>query len=92
MIQEVIRSVFYVYILNKRGPNKGILLKGVFIPKLLNNLLTSCSLINFNFLLSHTLHFDKSIILPFLVYATFEFLLSVFFFYALNNRTALFYI
>ena len=34
---------------------------GVLIPKLLNNPLASCSLINFDFLLSHTAHFDKSI-------------------------------
>ena len=40
---------------------KGFYLKGVFIPKLPNNLLASCSLTNFNFLLSHTAHFDKSI-------------------------------
>ena len=32
-----------------------------------------------DFLLSHTVHFDKSITLPFFVLATFEFLLSVFF-------------
>ena len=56
-----------------------ILFKGVFIPKLLNNPLASCSLINFHFLLSHTEHFDKSIILPFFVLATFGFLFSVFF-------------
>ena len=55
------------------------LLKGVFIPKLLNNLLASCSLINFDFLLSHTADFDKSIILLFFVLKTFGFLLSVFF-------------
>ena len=52
---------------------------GIFIPvKLLNNLLASCSLINFNFLILHTAHFDKSIIHPFLVLATLGFLLSVF--------------
>ena len=48
---------------------KKILVKGVFIPKLLNNPLASCCLINC----------DKSIILPFFVLATFGFLLSVFF-------------
>ena len=65
--------------LKQRGPTKGSLLKGVFIPKLLNNLLASCSLINLDSLLSHTAHFDKSIILFFFVLTTFGFLLSVFF-------------
>ena len=51
---------------------------GTFIPvNLLNTPLASWSLINSNFLLSHTAHFDKSIILPFLVFTTFGFLLSV---------------
>ena len=53
---------------------------GTFIPvKLLNNHLAFCPLINFNFLQLHTAHFDKSIIRPFLVYATFGFLLSMYF-------------
>ena len=43
--------------LNRRRPNKGILFNNVFIPKLLNNPLASYSLTNFDFLLSHTLHF-----------------------------------
>ena len=53
-----------------------------FIPvKLLNIPLDCCSLVNFDFLLLHTAHFDKSIILlPFLVFTTFGFLLSVFFY------------
>ena len=58
--------------------NKGILFKGVFIPKLLNNCLACCSLTNFAFLLLHTSHFDKSITLPFLVFTAFGFLHSVF--------------
>ena len=42
---------------------------GTFIPvNLRNDPLTSCSLINLDFLLSHTAHFDKSIILLFLVF------------------------
>ena len=49
------------------------------MPKLLNNPLPSCCLINFDFLLSHTAHFDKSIILPFFIPATFGFLFSTFF-------------
>ena len=32
-----------------------------FIPKLLNNSLASCSLINLNILLPHTAKYDKSI-------------------------------
>ena len=36
-------------LLKEMEPTKGILLKGVFIPKLLNNPLASCSLINFDF-------------------------------------------
>ena len=51
-----------------------------FTPaKLLNNPFGRCSLRNFNFLLSHNAHFDKSIILPFLVFTTCGFVLSVFF-------------
>ena len=65
--------------LSKIGPTKGILLKGAFVPKLLNSLLASSSLIHFHFLLSHTSHFDKSTILSFFVLTTFWFLLSVFF-------------
>ena len=40
--------------------------------------LASCSLMNFDFLLSHTAHFDKSIVFPVLVFTTFDFF-SVFF-------------
>ena len=64
---------------------------GIFTPaKLLNNALASCSLINFNFLLLHDAHFDKRIILPFLVFKNFAFLL--YFFYTSNNKMTLFYI
>ena len=53
---------------------------GIFTyVELLNNPLAYCSLRNFDFLLLYTEHFDKSIILPFLVLASFEFLFSVFF-------------
>ena len=71
----------------------GISLKiSSFIPsKLLNNTLASCSVRHFNFLLLDTENLDKSIILPFLVLATFVFLLSVFF-YTSSNKIALFYI
>ena len=61
-----------------RGLTKGILLKGVFIPKLLNKLLLSWSLISFDIVLSNTLHFYKNIILVFRTYNVWV-LLSVFF-------------
>ena len=43
------------------------------------------SLINFDFLLLHTAHFDKSIILPFLVHTTLRFLLYVSFVHFKHN-------
>ena len=62
-----------------------------FTPvKVLENPLISCSLRNFDFLLLHTAHFDKGIILPFLVLTTFGFLLSVFF-YTSDHKIILFY-
>ena len=49
-----------------------------FIPvNLLNNSLASCSLKVLDFLRLHTAHFNKTIVLPFLVFTTFLFLLSV---------------
>ena len=45
---------------------------------LVNNPVAFCCLINFYFLLSHTAHFDKNIILRFFVLAIFGFLLSIF--------------
>ena len=68
------KSLFTV-LLSKRESTREILLKGFFISKLLNNQLASCSLINFDFLLSHTAHFDKSSIRPIFVFITFGFLL-----------------
>ena len=50
------------------------------MPKLLNNPFACCSLINFDFLLPHMAHFDKTIVLPLLVFETFGSMLSVFFF------------
>ena len=55
----------------------GILFKGVLIPTLLNILLASCFLKNFDFLLSHIAYFDN-IVLPSLVFETFGFMFSVF--------------
>ena len=64
---------------NKTSSNKGILLKGVLIPRLLNNPFASCFLINFDFLEPHIAHFDNIIVLPLLVAETFRSILSVFF-------------
>ena len=50
----------------KISPIIGILLKGVLIPRLLNNPFASCFLINFDFLEPHIAHFDNIIILPLL--------------------------
>ena len=61
--------------------NKGILLNGVLIPKLLNNLFASCFLVNFDFLLLHIAQFDNIIVLSLLVFETFVFIFSVFFFH-----------
>ena len=50
-----------------------------FVPaNLLNNALASYSFINFNFLLPQTADFGKYIIIPFLLFVTFAFLVSVF--------------
>ena len=54
------------------------------MPKLLNNRLACCSLINFDFLLPHIAHFDKIIVLQFAVFKTFAlvvliYALSIFF-------------
>ena len=71
------------------SPNNGILFNGVLIPKVLNNPFACCSLINFDFLLSHIAHVDKIIVLPLVVFEILEFILSVFF-YTLNNMITLF--
>ena len=48
---------------------------GTFIPvNFHNDPLASFSLTNFDFLQLHTAHFNKSIVLPFLVFITFIFL------------------
>ena len=66
-----------------------VLLNGVLRLKLLNIPLASCSFINLDFLQPHILHFDNNI-LPSLVFETFVFMLSVFF-YPLDNKITLFY-
>ena len=48
-------------------------------PKLLNDPLASCVLLNLDFLLPHIVHFDNIIVLPLLVFETLGFMLSVFF-------------
>ena len=50
-------------------PNNGILFNGVF-----------CYFLNLDFLLPHIAYFDYSNVLLFLVFKTFEFTFSVFFF------------
>ena len=50
------------------------MLQDVLVLNWLNSLLASCSLIDLDFLLLHTAHFDRSIILPLFVFETFGFL------------------
>ena len=52
---------------------------GVLRAKLLNIPLAFYFLINIDFLLPHTTHFDNNIILPVLVFASLGFMFSVFF-------------
>ena len=59
--------------------NNRILFNGVLRPRLLNNHFASCSFINLDILLPHTANFDNNIGLPFFVFITFEFTLSVYF-------------
>ena len=74
----------------QKSPSNGILLKGVHIPRLLNNPFASCFLTNFDFLEPHIPHFHNIIVLPLLVAETFRPILSVFF-CTLNNRITLLY-
>ena len=60
------------------SPNSGTLLKGVLIPRLLNNHFAFSSFINLDFLLPHAAHVDDSITLPFLVFIIFASLFSAF--------------
>ena len=62
---------FILYFQNKVFIMGKSLRISTFIPvKLLNNPVTSFYLKNFDFLLFHAEHFEKSIILPFLVFTT----------------------
>ena len=76
-----------LYLYDKISPATGILVKGVFYPKILNNLLGFSFLINIYFFLSHMGHFDESIFLPLFVFTTLAFLLSVFFLLSSNIIT-----
>ena len=55
------------------------MLKGVLIPRLLNNPFASCPLINFDFLALDIAHFDNIIVLLLLVFTITGSLLCVFF-------------
>ena len=54
------------------------LVQGFLIPYWLNNPLTSCSLINLNFLLLQIGKFDKSIVFPLVVFKTLRSALQVY--------------
>ena len=60
--------------LNKISSNNGILFNGVLRPKLLNISIASCSIINLDFLVLHIAQSDNDIVLPLLVFETFEFI------------------
>ena len=64
------------YLSNKIEPKKESWPKGVLIPKLFNNQLASCALINLDFLMTETVQFSETIIFPFFVSLTFGFLFS----------------
>ena len=77
--------------LELRGPTKGTLIKSLFIPKLLNNQAASCCVINFDFLLSSSLHILMKAL--FFHFISLQFLIFYFlhFFNTSNNLTTLFY-
>ena len=60
-------------------PNIGILQNGALITKLLNKILTSCSLMNLDFLPPNIADFDNRIILPLITFEILGFIFSVFF-------------
>ena len=70
----------------KIGPIKGVLFKGVFIPKLPKIVLASSSLINSDFLLLQTIQFDESLNLLFLFLQLLEFYF-LHFFHTSSNLT-----
>ena len=76
---------FVIYLENKIEPAEGILVQGVFIPKLLNYPPASCSLINPNFSLLHILHFDKVISFSFISLCNSWVFTICFFLYSLSS-------
>ena len=60
-------------------PNNGVFLNGVLRHKLLNYPFASWSFISLDFLLLHTAHYDKNMVLPLLVFKTSEPTFSVFY-------------
>lgn len=84
--KNLLIMLFISYTSNRISPTNGILLKGALIPNWLHNSLASCSLINLYFLQLHTTQFDKIIILPSVVFKTFEFLLSASFVHFKQNN------
>ena len=67
----------------------GILSSPVLKTRLANIPFAPCFLINLDFLLPHIAHFDNIIVLPLLIFETFGFMFSVFF-YTLDNKIAFF--
>ena len=74
------------------SPYIGTFLKGVLIPNLLNDLLSSYCLINFDFLLLRIARFYEKIALLILAFIFFWILHSVFFFCTSNNMITFLYI
>ena len=74
------------------GKSLRIGILGNYVGKFLNYPLASCSLRNFDFLLMHTTHFHKSIILPFSVFTTLGFFPFVFFLHFKDQENIVLYI
>ena len=76
----LIKSCFLIHsFIFKMSPNRGNSLKDVFIPKLLNNPLASCSFIILDILLSYAAYLMKDLFCTLLLFLTFGFLVSLFF-------------
>ena len=73
--KKLVIASFSFYLEHKIGEGIGSSSKPVVIPKLLNNSQASCSLINIDFLVLNTAHFDKSTGFPFFGFANLNFLL-----------------
>ena len=90
LLVKFINFIIHFIIQNKTSPSIGISLKGVLIPRLLNNPFASCFLINFDFLLPHIARFDNIIVLPLITADICGLMFSVFF-CTLDNKIAVFY-